>query len=96
MKKAVKKQISIADVANLVESLAISTAKSFSSIDERFTKIDERFNKIDGKLVSLEENIKSTRREILNIGDNFVKRSEFDNLLIRFNKLEKKIKEKSS
>ena len=63
-------------------------AKGFEGVDQRFEKVEKR-------LIDLDENIKSIRRDVLDIGDRFVSRYEFDSLLIRFDRLKQKLKGKS-
>ena len=70
-----------------IDDLALMTARGFTSVDERFEKVETRLD-------SLNENIKSTRRDVLAIGDRYVPRYEFDSLLIRFNSLEEKLRPK--
>lgn len=77
-------------------------AKGFDGVDGRFDTVGSRLDVIDGRLDSVEEKIKevhedvkSARRDLLDIGDRFVPRYEFDNLLIRFSRLEQKVIGKS-
>ena len=90
MKKKVKKQVSTDD-------LAIMIAKGFENTVTRseFTEHRKEFTGLSAKVDTLDQNIKATRRDVLEIGDRFVPRNEFDRLLIRFNNLEKKLKIKS-
>ncbi len=90
-KTSSKKEVSVNDLAIMVAKGFESVNQRFDQIDTRFAKIDLRFEKIENKMDVLDENLKATRREILDIGDRFVPRFEFDNLLIRFNKLEQKL-----
>lgn len=92
-----------------MDTLAMMVAKGFSGVDYRLDKVDSRLEKVESKLDKVEVrldgvekkmdamdiSVKATRREVLNVGDRFVPRHEFDSLLVRFNNLEKKIKEKS-
>jgi peptidoglycan hydrolase CwlO-like protein len=82
-----------------IDDLAIMVAKGFTKIDERFDKVDERFDKIDERLNIAEkdinevkENIRTTRNDVLNIGDKFVSYHTFDRLASRVEVLEKKTK----
>ena len=81
-----------------INELAIMVAKGFGSITDdmnsRFNSIDKRFNEVDKKLSELSEDVKTNRRNILEVGDRFVPRFEFDNLLFRVSKLEQKNKRK--
>ena len=77
-----------------VDDLAIMVAKGFSSTDENFAKIDEQFAKIDKRFEDVEDNFKKVRSDILNMGDRFVPRHEFDSFLMRFHRLEQKVDDK--
>ena len=59
-----------------IDNLAIMVAKGISRSDEQFAKIDKQFE-------SVEENFKKVRNDILNVGDRFVPRHEFDNRTTR-------------
>lgn len=103
-----KKAITIEDVALMVGKGFLGVDKKFDKIDKRLDgvdkrldavdkrldNLDKRLNGVEQKLDNLDENIQTTRRDVLDIGDRFVPRFEFDNLLIRFNKLEEKIRSK--
>lgn len=79
--------------AMTIEDLAVITSKGFTSVSERLNSIE---TDLSNQIETLDENIKSTRRDVLDIGDRFVPRYEFDNLLIRFNRLEEKLKSKKA
>jgi secreted PhoX family phosphatase len=49
---------------------------------------------VERRLTSVEENLVATREAVLNIGDRFVPRFEFDALLPRFNQLDEKVRNK--
>ncbi|OHA82993.1 MAG: hypothetical protein A2937_02190 [Candidatus Yonathbacteria bacterium RIFCSPLOWO2_01_FULL_47_33b] len=96
MKKAVHKNVTIDDLAAMV-------AKGFNSVEERFVglekSIDKRFNKVEKeigevkeKLEKVEENLNTTRMDVLGIGDKFVSKHEFSQHLVRFSLLEQKVK----
>ena len=70
------------------------TDEQFAKIDARFEKVDEKFAKIDKRFEEVEENFRKVRNDILNIGDRFVPRHEFDSFLIRFHRLEQKVEGK--
>ena len=76
------------------DDLAIMVARGFSSMDEQFRKVDDRFSKIDKRFEEVEENFRKVRNDILNIGDRFVPRHEFDSFLIRFHRLDQKVEGK--
>lgn len=73
-----------------IEDLALMVAKGFSSIEERMVTKEElkEFKK------ETTENFVKVRRDILELSDRFVSRSEFDKFLSRFNALEAKVKSK--
>ncbi len=86
-----------------IDDLAIMIAKGFENtvtkyefieLSKKVDSVEKRFDSLDKKVDKLDQNIQATRRDVLEIGDRFVSRNEFDNLLIRFNNLEKKVKEK--
>ncbi len=97
-RKSLKKEVTLHSMTNLIENLAASTARGFEKMsekmDERFTRVDDRLNRHDKDFAELKENVKSTRQAVLDVGDRFVPRYEFDNLLIRFNKLDQKVRGK--
>ncbi len=81
-----------------IDNLAIMVAKGFSRTDEQFAKIETRFERVDGQFAKIdtqfekvEENFKKVRNDILNMGDRFVPRHEFDSFLMRFHRLEQKV-----
>lgn len=80
MKKAVPKKITLEDLASLV-------ARGFEAQDKKFEHIDKKFEQV-------EENFRKVRADILGIGDRYVSKHEFDTLVIRFNTLEMKVKNK--
>ena len=82
-----EKEPTIQDVLDAVHTFAGNT-------QERFEKIDERFDKIEKDVGEVKENIKGARRDILDVGDRFVPRFEFDSLLFRVSKLEQKVANK--
>ena len=69
-------------IENYIESLATSTAKGFSSVEEKIRNLDK-------KVETLDQNIQATRREVLSISDKFVIYTKFDELASRVTKLEK-------
>ena len=52
------------------------------------------FTKFKKSLIGVEEWIKKVRSDILNMGDRFVPRHEFDSFLMRFHRLEQKVDDK--
>lgn len=57
------------------DDLAIMVAKGFGELHGEIGEVKSRFGNV-------EENIKATRRDVLEIGDRFVPRYELDNLLV--------------
>ena len=91
MKGAKKKEMTI-------EDLAIMVGNGFSAIDRKFTDkfnaIDFRLVGVETRLMTVEELVKNTRRDVLNIGDKFIHRHEFDTLLTRVLRIEEKVEGK--
>lgn len=88
-----------------MDDLAIMVAKGFSGVDKHFDQVNKRFEYLENDLKSfktetkenftkVEENFKKVRNDILDIGDRFVPRHEFDSLLVRFNHLDQKVRAK--
>lgn len=85
-----------------LDDLAAMVARGFKAVDARFDLVDERFDGIDrridvlevridsldSKVHDLEDLVKLTRREMLDMGDRFTYRFELDNLTGRVTKLE--------
>ncbi len=82
-----------------MEDLAGMVARGFAGVDTKFEKVlekvDGQFAKIDKEFEKVENNFKKIRGDILDIGDKFVPRHEFDTLLIRVSRLEQKVTEKA-
>ncbi len=78
----------------VVEKRLEVVEKRLEVVEKRLEVVEKRLGSVEERLGSVEENLKSTRRDLLNLGDRFVPRYEFDDFKIRFNRLEKKIKEK--
>ena len=89
MKKENRKKIS-------TEDLAVMVARGFSSMEG---KMEGKFEKLENNLSTFktetEDNFKKIRNDILNMGDKFVPRHEFDTLLIRVGRLEQRVQEKA-
>ena len=92
MKKEIGDKISMDDLAGMV-------ARGFAGVDKKFEKVEEKFAQMDEKFTKefekVEDNFKKIRNDILDIGDKFVPRHEFDTLLIRVSRLEQRVTEKS-
>lgn len=85
MKNKVTKKVTIDD-------LAIMVAKGFEAVDKRFNDVDKRFNAVDKRLDDVEESIATTNNNVLNLGDRTVLKFEFDKLVTRVVRLERKTK----
>jgi uncharacterized membrane protein YcaP (DUF421 family) len=77
MKKPNKqKKVTIDDLAISIDALAISVANGFSAVDKKFDEVGKEIN-------WLKDAMKKTNQDVLNVGDKFVGRYEFDSLLGR-------------
>ena len=92
---------SIKNKKTTIDGLAIMVANGFEGVDKKFNEVKkdinevkDRLGNVEDRLGNVEESLKSTRRDILGIGDRFVSKHEFNEHLIRFNRLEQKVKEK--
>lgn len=95
MKKILrKKEITNEDIVGTIDNLAIMVAKGFDRVEDRIGKVEDRIGNIEKEVGEVKENLASTRRDILEDGDRFVQKYEFHNLLLRFDRLEQKVKEK--
>jgi len=95
MKNDSKKKIKMDDLNNNIEELAMSVAKGFRHIDDTLGKdvseLKTDVSELKTKVEQIDQVLKATRQDVLNIGDRFVPRFEFDNLLIRVSRIEKKL-----
>ena len=73
-------------------------AHGFAGMDTKFAEVDAKmekgFEKVDKEFEKVENNFVKIRADILDIGDKFVPRHEFDALLIRVGRLEQRVNEK--
>ena len=76
MKKTIKKNVTLDD-------LAIMVGNGFNAVDKRLASVESDISFLKGA-------VKKVNQDVLNIGDRFVPRYEFDGLLIRVGKLEEK------
>lgn len=82
-----------------IDDLAIMVASGFEDVKKDFkselNSVKNELNSVKGELnsfkVETNNNFKKVRNDILNIGDRFVPRYEFDSFLIRFHRLEQKV-----
>ena len=76
--------------------MAIMVANGFRNVDKRMDGFDKRMDGFEQELKSLKDLVKFTRQDVLNIGDKFVSRFEFERLLSRVGKIEKRLQEKAN
>ena len=89
-----KKETSINDLAVMVAKGFDGVHKEMGEVKSKIKNVEGRLGNIESRLGSVEENLKATRQDVLNVGDRFVPRYEFDDLRIRFNRLEQRVKGK--
>ena len=93
MKKTTNKN----DISN--DDLALMIGKGFEEVHNKIDnlkkelkgELNKEIGEVKKDLVDLKENLKATRSDILNTGDRYVSRYEFDTHLTRFSKLEEKV-----
>ncbi len=84
-----------------IDDLAIMVAKGFDDVKKELKtefKTELNFFKVEteNNFKNVEDNFKKVRNDILNMGDRFVPRHEFDSFLMRFHRLEQKVDGKSA
>ena len=89
-KKGVKKSVTIDDLAVMVANGFTRVEDRLGNVEDRLGRVEDRLGKVEGEIKEVRENVKATRYAVLDIGDRFVPRREFDHLLIRVGKLEQK------
>ena len=98
MKKETNKKVTINDLANNIDTLAIMVAKGFDRVDAKIDKeigeVKEKLGKVEKRLENVEESIATTNNNVLSLGDRTVPRFEFDKHLLRFSDLERRVKVK--
>lgn len=77
-----------------IDNLAIMVAKGFDRMEDRFVNVEKEISDVKKDIADIKEDVKGVRRDILEVGDRFVPRYEFDGLLVRFNRLEQRVKTK--
>jgi len=92
MKKEVAKKVTIDDLAIMVAKGFDNVHKEISEVKKDVGEVKGRFGKVEKDIVEVKENLAATRRDVLEIGDRFVPRYEFHDLLVRFDRLEQKVK----
>lgn len=94
MKKVVTKKVTIDDLSNTIDNLAIMVAKGFDSVHNEITEVKKDITEVKRDIAEVKENLATTRMDVLGIGDKFVSRHDFNQHLIRFDLLEQKVKAK--
>lgn len=87
----IKKNISNDDLAMMVARGFAELHGDTGEIRKDMEEVKKDIKEVKDRLGNVEENIKATRRDVLDIGDRFVPRYEFDNLLVRFGRLEQRV-----
>lgn len=101
MKKATNKKVTIKDLSDNIDSLAIIVAKGFEAVHKKFDEVDSKFAEVKKEIsevkkdvAEVKENLASTRRDVLSMGDKFTLKYEFHDLASRVSVLEQKRKVK--
>ena len=90
-KETNKLAVLIADVSEETNKLARMIAKGFENVDK---EMNERFGKVEKDIAEVNDNLVSTRGDILAMGDRFTLKYEFYDLSTRVGVLEQKQKVK--
>lgn len=77
----------IAEGREETNNLAMMVARGFERVDKKFDEVDKKFTEV-------KDNLASTRRDILEMGDRFTLKYEFYDLSVRVGLLEQKRKVK--
>ena len=77
-----------------LEDLAAMVARGFERVDARFENMATKEEMTRG-FAEVEKSINKVRLDILDVGDRFVTKHQFDQLVTRFTVLEAKVKHKS-
>ena len=67
-----------------IEDLAMMVNKGFEKVDERFDKVDERLNSIDMRLARVETDVSEIRKT-------YIDPEQFEDLMIRVKYIEIKL-----
>lgn len=98
MKKAATKKVTINDLSDTIDSLAIMVAKGFDSVNSELgefrKEVSKRFDEAEKDIIEVKENLAGTRRDVLSMGDRFTMKLEFHELAIRVSVLEQRQKVK--
>lgn len=84
-----------------IDDLAIMVAKGFDDVKKELktefkTELGSFKSETEENFKKVEDNFKKVRSDILNMGDRFVPRHEFDSFLMRFHRLEQKVDGKTA
>lgn len=82
--------MSIEDLALTIDNLAIMAQNGFSNFEKRFDKVDERLDRVEDRLREVEFGQRKNNQDILNLGEKYITRREFDSWSLRVVDLEKK------
>jgi len=91
MKKEVTKKVTIDDLAVMVANGFDRVESSLEKVEDRLGNVESRLGEVEKDIIEVKENLAGTRRDVLEIGDRFVQRYEFHDLLVRFDRLEQKV-----
>lgn len=94
MKKVVTKKVTINDLSNTIDNLAIMVAKGFDSVYKEIGEVKKDVAEVKKDITEVKENLASTRRDVLAMGDKFTLKYEFHDLTNRVSLLEQKRKVK--
>ena len=86
------KKITIDDLAMMVAKGFESVEKDISEVKKDISEVKKDISEVKKDISEVKENLSATRDDVLNMGDRFVPRYEFHDLLIRFDRLEQKVK----
>jgi len=98
MKRVITKKVTINDLSETIDNLAIMVAKGFDEVNKKIDKEigDVKRDIFDVKrdIIEVKENLASTRRDVLAMGDRFTLKHELYDLANRVVLLEQKGKVK--
>lgn len=84
-----KKNVTIDDLAVMVQGGFAETAKNFEDVYRRFDLVDKRFDKVEGRLIKLEIRMDSIEAEVEEIRKHQIAHTIYRD---EFEKLENKVK----
>lgn len=92
MKKMATKKVTLNELSNTIDNLAIMVAKGFDNVYKEIGEVKKDINEIKNDVAEVKENLASTRRDVLSMGDRFTMKFEFHELASRVSVLEQKRK----